>query len=190
MAISVIYLFLSNDIWSELFLFGYIRSYLIIHFGKRNVKKISGKVQPILEGEGWVQRPFGLCQKKIILFDICIRGDYLYQIWWIFGKLPNGLCPPHPIFGKKCCAFVREIGARSAFPLPKKRNIIFWIGNDPPPIRKFSENSSNLVQVVTPYCQCKLFRELGLSLVHTVAGRNTRAFCAGQPSCLVPLTRF
>ena len=60
------------------------------------------------------------------------------------------LTPPHPIFGKKCCAFVREIGARSAFPLPKKRNIIFRIGNDPPPIRKFSENSSNLVQVVTP----------------------------------------
>ena len=40
--------------------------------------------------------------------------------------------------------------ARSAFPLPKKRNIIFWIGNDPPPIRKFSENSSNLVQVEAP----------------------------------------
>ena len=58
--------------------------------------------------------------------------------------------PPHPIFGKKCCAFVREIGARSAFPLPKKRNIIFRIGNDPPPIRKFSENSLNFVQVVTP----------------------------------------
>ena len=51
--------------------------------------------------------------------------------------------PPHPIFGKKCCAFVREIGARSAFPLPKKRNIIFRIGNDPPPhsevFRKFIE---------------------------------------------------
>ena len=36
------------------------------------------------------------------------------------------------------------------FSLLKKRNEIFWIGNDPPPIRKFSENSSNLVQVVTP----------------------------------------
>ena len=58
---------------------------------------------------------------------------------------------PPPIFGKKCCAFVREIGARSAFPLPKKRNIIFRIGNDPlPPIRKFSENSLILVQVVIP----------------------------------------
>ena len=49
----------------------------------------------------------------------------------------------YPIFGKKCCAFVREIGARSAFPLPKKRNIIFRIGNDPPPhsevFRKFIE---------------------------------------------------
>ena len=48
------------------------------------------------------------------------------------------------IFGKKCCAFVREIGARSAFPLPKKRNIIFRIGNDPPPslevFRKFIES--------------------------------------------------
>ena len=51
------------------------------------------------------------------------------------------LTPPHPIFGKKCCVFVWEIGARSAFPLPKKRNIIFRIGNDPPPhsevFRKF-----------------------------------------------------
>ena len=51
--------------------------------------------------------------------------------------------PPPPIFGKKCCAFVREIGARSAFPLPKKRNIMFRIGNDPPPhsevFRKFIE---------------------------------------------------
>ena len=84
-----------------------------------------------------------------------IREHYLYHIRWIFGKLPNGLWPqppppPHPIFGKKCCAFVREIGARSAFPLPKKRNIIFRIGNDPPPFRKFSENSSNLVQVMLP----------------------------------------
>ena len=33
----------------------------------------------------------------------------------------------------------------------KKRNEIFWIGNDPhPPLRKFSENSSNMVQVVFP----------------------------------------
>ena len=58
-----------------------------------------------------------------------LRGDYLDQIRWIFGK--------------KCCAFVREVGARSAFPLPKKRNIIFRIGNDPPRpsevFRKFFE---------------------------------------------------
>ena len=46
---------------------------------------------------------------------------------------------PHPIFGKKCCAFVREIGARSAFPLPKKRNIIFRIGNDPPSSEVFQK---------------------------------------------------
>ena len=68
-----------------------------------------------------------------------------------FRKTSKRPLNPHPIFGKKCCAFVREIGARSAFPLPKKRNIIFRIGNDPPPIRKFSENSSNLVQVMLPY---------------------------------------
>ena len=38
------------------------------------------------------------------------------------------------------------------FSLPKKRNKIFRIGNDPPPppLRKFSENSSNLVQVLLP----------------------------------------
>ena len=34
----------------------------------------------------------------------------------------------------------------------KNRNEIFWIGNDPP-IRKFSENSSNLVQVEAPNLQ-------------------------------------
>ena len=32
----------------------------------------------------------------------------------------------------------------------KNRNEIFRIGNDPPPIRKFSENSVNLVQVEAP----------------------------------------
>ena len=37
-----------------------------------------------------------------------LRGDYLYQIRWIFGKLPNGLWPPllpHPYFRKQWCAF-------------------------------------------------------------------------------------
>ena len=33
----------------------------------------------------------------------------------------------------------------------KNRNEIFRIGNDPPPIRKFSENSLILVQVMLPY---------------------------------------
>ena len=33
------------------------------------------------------------------------RGDRVEQDGWIFGKLPNGLWPPHPIFGKLCCAF-------------------------------------------------------------------------------------
>ena len=33
----------------------------------------------------------------------------------------------------------------------KKRNEIFWIGNDPsPPLRKFSENLSNMVQEDVP----------------------------------------
>ena len=32
----------------------------------------------------------------------------------------------------------------------KKRDEIFRIGNDPPPIRKFSENSLNLVGVIVP----------------------------------------
>ena len=39
-----------------------------------------------------------------------------------------------------------------SFPLPKKRKEIFWIGKDPPPgLRKFSENSSNLLDQVIPY---------------------------------------
>ena len=38
-----------------------------------------------------------------------------------------------------------------SFSLPKKRNEIFWIGNDPPPpFWKLSENSSNMVEIVTP----------------------------------------
>ena len=30
------------------------------------------------------------------VFQEQLRGDYLYQIRWIFGKLPNGLWPPPP----------------------------------------------------------------------------------------------
>ena len=72
-----------------------------------------------------------------------LRDVYLYQIWWIFGKL--------------CCAFFRrpENLQRNSFglawppPFPQKnyrknRNENFWIGNDPPPphsevFRKFIE---------------------------------------------------
>ena len=33
----------------------------------------------------------------------------------------------------------------------KSRNEIFWIGNDPPPLRKFSENSLILLHASVPY---------------------------------------
>ena len=78
------------------------------------------------------------CLSCFEFFEVAVtvvRDDRVYQIRWIFGKLPNGLWPPpppHPVFGKKCCAFVREFGARSAFPLPKKRNIIFGSEMTPP----------------------------------------------------------
>ena len=100
-----------------------------------------------------------------------LREDYLYHIRWIFGKLPNGLWPPPPYFRKTSLRFFREaqkfatkfirIGVtpppfseNSLFLPPqnfrKNRNEIFRIGNDPPPIRKFSENSLNLVGVIVP----------------------------------------
>ena len=35
-----------------------------------------------------------------------LREDYLYQIRWIFGKLPNGLWPPpHTLFSEKNVRF-------------------------------------------------------------------------------------
>ena len=38
-----------------------------------------------------------------------VREDYLYQIQWIFGKLPNGLWPPPPpYFRKTMLRFFRE----------------------------------------------------------------------------------
>ena len=72
-----------------------------------------------------------------------------------------GLAWPPPLFPKIHCFYRPKIFKKNAtkffgvqrphpISLPKKRNEIFRIGNDPPPIRKFSENSSNLVQVVFP----------------------------------------
>ena len=88
-----------------------------------------------------------------------LKDDYLDQILWIFGKLPNGLRPPQgpppTLFSENYVALfaTKFFGVQRPHPisLPKKRNKIFRIGNDLlPPLRKFSENSSNLVQVVFP----------------------------------------
>ena len=43
-----------------------------------------------------------VCMYGIPKISVEVRGDH---IRWIFGNLPNGLWPPHPIFGKQCCAF-------------------------------------------------------------------------------------
>ena len=51
----------------------------------------------------------------------------------------------------------------------KNRNEIFRIGNDPPPLRKFSENSLNLVGVIVP--NYSIF-SLSLSLTKVNWGRN------------------
>ena len=66
-----------------------------------------------------------------------LREACLYQYRWIFGKVPNGLWPPCPLFfGKNVAIFFYEN---------------FWNGNEPPQIvvsnaknfaPKFSKNSS------------------------------------------------
>ena len=71
--------------------------------------------------QGLRLKPFVQDLEGFLLFIYCLvnislphlREDYLYHIRWIFGKLPNGLWPPpphtHPMFGKLCCAFFREV---------------------------------------------------------------------------------
>ena len=103
-------------------------------------------------------------------WQVSLRDDCVDHFKWIFEKLPNGLWPP-PLFQKtmlhffweaqkfatkfiRICVTPPPFSENSLFLPPqnfrKNRNEIFRIGNDPPPIRKFSENSLNLVQVVTP----------------------------------------
>ena len=111
---------------------------------------------------------FGQCPKG----RSSLRDYYLYHIRWIFRKLPNGLWPPppHPIFGKQCCAFFgtpKNLQRNSfglAWPPPFFRKFIVFTAPKfpekpqrnfsdrkwPPPIRKFSENSLNLVGVIVP----------------------------------------
>ena len=36
-----------------------------------------------------------------------------FQNGWIFGKVPNGLCPPPLIFGKLCCNFSRKMSQKA-----------------------------------------------------------------------------
>ena len=92
-------------------------------------------------------RRWCVCQHAFLIRQTCwhkkvfrslFREDYVDQIWWIFGKLPNGLWPPpSPYFWKTMLRFFREIGARCAFPLPKKAQHNFRIRNDPPPFGSF-----------------------------------------------------
>ena len=56
--------------------------------------------------------------------------------------------PPLPPFWKLHCAFLPKI---YRFETNKICNVIFWIGNDPPPpLRKFSKKTSILENPVTP----------------------------------------
>ena len=61
---------------------------------------------------------------------------------------------PHTLFSENNVALfaTKFFGVQRPHPfsLPKKRNEIFRIGNDPPPFWKLSENSSNMVEIVTP----------------------------------------
>ena len=61
---------------------------------------------------------------------------------------------PPPIFGKLCCAFCNEIfrvGATPFFSFTEKAQRNFSDRKTPPPPRKFSENSSSLLDQVIPY---------------------------------------
>ena len=93
-------------------------------------------------------------------FKICgtdLRGFYLDQIQWIFGKLPNGLWPPHPTppyFRKTMLRFLQWNFSGCSDPIlflyRKSATKFFGSEMTPPPLRKFSENSSNMVEIVTP----------------------------------------
>ena len=86
-----------------------------------------------------------------------IRDCSVYQIWWICGKLPNGLWPPSPpppYFRKTMLRFLQRnfsgCSDPTLFLYRKSATKFFGSEMTPPPLRKFSENSSNLVQVVFP----------------------------------------
>ena len=64
------------------------------------------------------------------------------------------------IFGKSYCGLFPEFMTKEPFIMAKICNINFWIGNDPPPLRNFSENSSVLVGTSFPYSP--LFRRAPL----------------------------
>ena len=68
-------------------------------------------------------------------FETILRDAWPNDYRWIFGKVPNGLCPPPPppaLFWEKCCDFFQNHDGQHWI-----CNEIFWIGNDPPLISKF-----------------------------------------------------
>ena len=92
------------------------------------------------------------------------RDVYPYQNEWIFGQVPKGegggggskvscfpMCPVLIFLFKLLknipwkYPFVSFLCQKSPVQKSKFCNINFWIGNDPPPLRNFSENSSVLV---------------------------------------------
>ena len=88
------------------------------------------------------------CFKKIWSCDcysqLNFREGSRYQIGWIFGKNPNRLRPPPPIFGKLWCKFFiidvvayMQGGMRALFKVPKIYNNFFWTKNDALPFGTF-----------------------------------------------------
>ena len=55
--------------------------------------------------------------------DMAIRDRSHYQIWWIFGKLPNGFRPPSPHFRKIILQFFSKNVRKK--PLKKVQNLLY-----------------------------------------------------------------
>ena len=68
-----------------------------------------------------------------------ISETFLQQTFWIGATPPP---PPLPLFLKNHCFSPQNYR--------KNCNEIFWIGNNPHPLQKFSENSSKMVHRIVP----------------------------------------
>ena len=90
-----------------------------------------------------------------VLCHVLVRDGWTYQNGCFFRKSSKWPLTPPLVFGKLHCRFFPEFMTKVPFIMAKICNIIFWIGNDPPPFWNFSENSSVLIGQPVPYGKLK-----------------------------------